>query len=128
MTLLTLHHAAYSFTQLVLALLLHTLLCLSLWEFTISLCYAWPCYLHRALGLWPSQVAWLQKAEHLFYAFHWYGLPVKDPNKAIQNVRWFIDSWEMPALMTEFNSCDVKVSALRYVVSVLVRMQLIATC
>jgi len=63
------------------------------------------------LGLWPTQVEWLKKAEHLFYAFHWYGLPVKDPNKAIQNVRWFMDSWEMPALLTEFNSCDVKVPA-----------------
>mmetsp|Transcript_4606 Transcript_4606/g.8785 ORF Transcript_4606/g.8785 Transcript_4606/m.8785 type:complete len:348 (-) Transcript_4606:20-1063(-) len=64
----------------------------------------------RQLGLWPSQMKWLRESEFLFYAFHLYALP-KDPEKGIKNVAWFRDKWNMPALMTEFSSCDAKIPA-----------------
>eukprot|EP00947_MAST-08B_sp_MAST-8B-sp1_P002345 g2345.t1 len=63
------------------------------------------------LGLWPSQVKWLQQTEGLFYCFHWYGPPIKNPEDAVRYASATGARWNVPVLMTEMDSCKVKVPA-----------------
>jgi hypothetical protein len=54
-------------------------------------------------------VKWLKTSPNLFYAFHWYSGGT--PTGAIQIADSISKRWNMPALMTEFGSCSVKVPA-----------------
>jgi hypothetical protein len=61
------------------------------------------------LGLSAETLAWLKTGgTHLFYAFHYYGSGGAVP---VGHAMGVVKNWNMPALMTEFGSCGVKVQA-----------------
>lgn len=67
------------------------------------------------LTLEPRTKAWLRKAEHLFYAWHYYGFP-HTVAEAIKNAKAFGKRHVMPNLLTEFggygNGCNSQQTAL----------------
>lgn len=67
----------------------------------------------RNFLLWPSQVAWLKEAQHLFYAVHYYSFP-QDAHTAIKWILLTAAGWGgMPVLISEMNSCIIKVLAVQ---------------
>jgi hypothetical protein len=54
----------------------------------------------------PFFTDWVRAQRYIFFAWHWYGIPKKRED-AIQNMQAQSQQWNMPALLTETNDCEI---------------------